>query len=94
MELPYALDDFCSTATELVRLNKLNAMLRQAHRPARYGEVGVNPLSSPIDIYMACWSWGAYLAPTRIAKGFDVGSALDAYRAQTPRYVQSRRTIT
>ncbi len=38
-----------------------------------YGEAGVNPLNSPIDIYMACWSWGAYLGPEALAKGVDVG---------------------
>ena len=38
-----------------------------------YGEVGVNPLNSPIDIYMACWHWGAYLGPEALAKGVDIG---------------------
>ena len=38
-----------------------------------YGEVGVNPLSSPIDCYMACWTWGAYLGPDALTKGVDVG---------------------
>src|SRR6267143_951761 len=38
-----------------------------------YGEVGVNPLNSPIDIYMACWSWGAYLGPEALSKGVEVG---------------------
>jgi branched-chain amino acid aminotransferase len=35
--------------------------------------VGVNPLNSPIDIYMACWHWGAYLGPEALTKGVDVG---------------------
>ena len=73
MELPYALDDFCATATELVRRNKLNACYVKPIVLRGYGEVGVNPLSSPIDIYMACWSWGAYLGPEALAKGVDVG---------------------
>jgi len=37
-----------------------------------YGEVGVNPLSSPIEFYMACWEWGAYLGPDALSKGVDV----------------------
>jgi branched-chain amino acid aminotransferase len=37
-----------------------------------YGEVGVNPLNSPIEIYMACWKWGAYLGPDALSKGVDV----------------------
>src|SRR5260370_17401580 len=73
MELPYPLDDFCNTATELVRLNKLNSCYVKPIVLRGYGEVGVNPLSSPIDIYMACWFWGAYLGPEALAKGVDVG---------------------
>ena len=38
-----------------------------------YGEVGVNPLNSPIDCYMACWTWGAYLGPEALSKGVEVG---------------------
>src|SRR5260370_4594547 len=73
MELPYTVDDFCNTATELVRLNKLNSCYVKPIVLRGYGEVGVNPLSSPIDIYMACWSWGAYLGPEALAKGVDIG---------------------
>src|ERR1700687_21955 len=73
MELPYALDDFCSTATELVRLNKLNACYVKPIVLRGYGEGCVNPLSSPIDIYMACSSCGVSLGREALAKGVDVG---------------------
>ena len=73
MDLPYSVDEFSNTATELVRANKLNSCYVKPIVLRGYGEVGVNPLSSPIDIYMACWSWGAYLGPDALAKGVDVG---------------------
>src|SRR5271167_2923194 len=73
MDLPYSLDDFCNVATELVRLNKLNSCYVKPMVMRGYGEVGVNPLSSPIEIYMACWSWGAYLGPEALTKGVEVG---------------------
>jgi branched-chain amino acid aminotransferase len=73
MDLPVSLDEFCSIATELVRLNKMNACYVKPIVLRGYGEVGVNPLHSPIDIYMACWHWGAYLGPDALAKGVDVG---------------------
>jgi len=73
MELPYSLDDFSNTATELVRLNKMNSCYVKPMVMRGYGEVGVNPLNSPIDIYMACWHWGAYLGPDALAKGVDIG---------------------
>src|ERR1700724_3385401 len=73
MELPFSLDQFANTACELVRLNKLNSCYVKPIVLRGYGEVGVNPLNSPIDIYMACWSWGAYLGPEALSKGVDVG---------------------
>jgi len=73
MELPYSVDQFSSVATELVRRNKLNACYVKPMALRGYGEVGVNPLSSPIELYMACWCWGAYLGPEALSKGVDVG---------------------
>jgi branched-chain amino acid aminotransferase len=73
MELPYTVDDFCNIATELVRVNKLNACYVKPIVLRGYGEAGVNPLSSPIDVYMACWAWGAYLGADALSKGVDVG---------------------
>ncbi len=73
MELPFSVDQFANTACELVRLNKLNACYVRPIVLRGYGDVGVNPLNSPIDIYMACWTWGAYLGADALARGVDVG---------------------
>ena len=73
MELPHTVEQFGSVATELVRRNKLNSCYVKPMAMRGYGEVGVNPLSSPIELYMACWSWGAYLGPEALSKGVDVG---------------------
>jgi branched-chain amino acid aminotransferase len=37
-----------------------------------YGEMGVNPLKNPIDVWVACWSWGKYLGEEALAEGVDV----------------------
>src|ERR1700737_2795854 len=73
MELPFSPDELNSAATELVRLNKLSSCYIRPIVLRGYGDVGVNPLNAPIDLYMACWSWGAYLGPDALAKGVDVG---------------------
>jgi len=72
MELPYSVEDFSATACDLVRLNKIVSCYVKPIVLRGYGEAGVNPLNSPIDIYMACWHWGAYLGPEALAKGVDV----------------------
>ena len=54
MDLPFSVDEFGSVACELVRENKLNACYVKPMVLRGYGEVGVNPLNSPIECYMAC----------------------------------------
>ncbi len=72
MELPYSVDEFSTAACELVRLNKMGACYVKPIVLRGYGEVGVNPLNSPIEHYMACWNWGSYLGPEALSKGVDV----------------------
>mgnify|MGYP001574457874 CR=1 FL=1 len=36
-----------------------------------YGEVGVNPIGSPIDVSIAVWEWGAYLGSEALEKGIE-----------------------
>src|SRR5438876_6600173 len=61
MELPHTVDDFSNVACEVVRLNKHNACYVKPIVLPCYGEVGANPLHSPLDCYMAGCSWGEYL---------------------------------
>jgi len=72
MELPYSVEEFSSVACELVRLNKMGACYVKPIVLRGYGEVGVNPLGAPIECYVACWNWGAYLGPEALSKGVDV----------------------
>jgi branched-chain amino acid aminotransferase len=37
-----------------------------------YGEMGVNGMKNPVDVYLACWSWGKYLGEEALAEGVDV----------------------
>ena len=72
MEFPYTAEELSSVAIELVRLNKLDACYVRPIVLRGYGEVGVNPLHSVVEVYMACWRWGAYLGAEALAKGVDV----------------------
>ena len=72
MEFPYTAEELSSVAIELVRLNKLDACYVRPIALRGYGEVGVNALHSVVEVYVACWRWGAYLGPEALAKGVDV----------------------
>ena len=72
MELPYSADELCNVGVELVRKNKMSACYLRPIILRGYGDVNVNPFNNPIEMYMACWEWGAYLGADSLAKGVDV----------------------
>ena len=75
----YRMEDIGFTAAELaeamkelVRLNKMDACYLRPIALRGYGEIGVNGLKNPIDVYIACWEWGKYLGEEALAQGVDV----------------------
>ncbi|MGH9020491.1 MAG: branched-chain amino acid transaminase [Acidimicrobiales bacterium] len=70
IKLDYAVDDLCQAAIDLVRVNRLSdgCYLRPIVYLG-YGEMGVNPLPSPVNVAMAAWPWGAYLGEGSADKG-------------------------
>lgn len=37
-----------------------------------YGAAGLDGRASPIETYIACWPWGAYLGPEALEQGVDI----------------------
>src|SRR5579862_6011534 len=57
---------------ELVRVNRMKSCYIRPIVLRAYGEMGVNPLKNPIDVFIACWEWGKYLGEDALAEGVDV----------------------
>src|SRR5205809_3801481 len=57
---------------ELVRVDELDSCYLRPIVIRGYGDIGVNPLNNPIDVYVACWVWGKYLGEEALAEGVDV----------------------
>jgi branched-chain amino acid aminotransferase len=72
MEFPQGLDELVAASVELVRVNKLEACYLRPIVLRGYGDIGVNPLRSPIEVYLACWEWGSYLGEEATQAGVDV----------------------
>src|SRR5579864_4905629 len=70
--LGYSAADLAEAMLELVRVNKMDSCYIRPIVLRGYGEMGVNPLKNPIDVYIACWSWGKYLGEEALAEGVDV----------------------
>ena len=72
MKNPYTVEQLCSAAGDLVRENHLNSCYIRPLMIRGYGDVNVNPLPCPIEVYLACWEWGAYLGAEALEQGVDV----------------------
>ncbi len=70
--LGFSADALGEAMQELVRVNGMDACYIRPIVLRGYGEVGVNGLKNPIEIYMACWEWGKYLGEEALAEGVDV----------------------
>jgi len=70
--LGYSSAELAEAMIELVRVNKMDSCYIRPIVLRGYGEMGVNPLKNPIDVYIACWSWGKYLGDEALAEGVDV----------------------
>jgi branched-chain amino acid aminotransferase len=70
VEVPFTLDQLCDAALEVVRVNELDEGCYM--RPLvylGYGEMGIYPLSSPVNVAIAAWPWGAYLGDHGVENG-------------------------
>jgi branched-chain amino acid aminotransferase len=72
MQIGYTGEQLADAMQELVRLNRMESCYIRPIVIRGYGEIGVNPLHNPVDVYMACWVWGKYLGEEALAQGVDV----------------------
>ena len=70
--LGFTASELAEAMLELVRVNRMDSCYIRPIAIRAYGDMGVNPLNNPIDVYMACWSWGKYLGEEALAEGVDV----------------------
>lgn len=72
MEVAYSVDALCQAVLDLVRTNKLNACYIRPIVLRGYEDVGVDPRTCPVEVYLACWDWGKYLGAEALREGVDV----------------------
>jgi branched-chain amino acid aminotransferase len=62
MPLPYTLEQLNEAVVELIEANGVTPCYIRPIAFRGYGEIGVNPLKSPVEVYMANFPWGKYVA--------------------------------
>src|SRR5262249_32472089 len=68
----FSAGELAEAMLELVRVNRMATCYIRPVVLRAYGEMGGNRLKNPIDVYIACWSWGKYLGDSALADGVDV----------------------
>jgi len=61
MELDYTLDELCAGVVDLIEANGVTPCYIRPIALRGYGEIGVSPKGSPIEIYIANFPWGKYM---------------------------------
>jgi branched-chain amino acid aminotransferase len=61
MPLPYTVDQLCSAVVDVVEANGVAPCYIRPIAFRGYGEMGVNPLKSPVEVYIANFPWGKYV---------------------------------
>ena len=71
MELAYSLDDLVAACCALVVKNNMQSCYLRPMVVRGYGAAGMVPFASPIEVYLPCWPWGAYLGDEALEAGVD-----------------------
>ncbi len=69
MQLPYTVEELSKATKELIKANGLKECYIRPIAFRGYGEMGLNPLKSPIDVSIAVWPWGTYLGEEGLKNG-------------------------
>ena len=71
MDLKYSVDELVAACCELVERNQLDACYVRPMVIRGYGAAGMVPFDSPVEVYLPCWPWGAYLGAGALENGVD-----------------------
>ncbi len=71
MPVAYSIDELVEATRELVRRNGIDSCYVRPMVLRGYGAAGMVPFDSPVEVYLPCWPWGAYLGADALEKGVD-----------------------
>ena len=61
MPLPFSVDELGAAVVELIEANGVAPCYIRPFAFRGYGEIGVNPLKAPVEVYMANFPWGNFI---------------------------------
>jgi branched-chain amino acid aminotransferase len=71
MEVKYSIDELVAATCEMVERNNVESCYIRPMVLRGYGASGMVPHDSPVEVYLPCWPWGAYLGEGALENGVD-----------------------
>lgn len=71
IDVTYTIDELAFACRELVVKNELGACYIRPMVIRGFGAAGMVPFDSPVEVYLPCWEWGAYLGEGALENGVD-----------------------
>ncbi|MFZ1085062.1 MAG: branched-chain amino acid transaminase [Terracidiphilus sp.] len=62
MEIPFNIEELCAGVVDLIEANGVAPCYIRPIALRGYGEIGVSPKGSPVEVYIANFPWGKYIA--------------------------------
>ena len=67
----YSLEDLVDACVALLAKNDVSSAYLRPMVIRGYGAAGMLPLDSPVEVFLSCWPWGAYLGDDALENGVD-----------------------
>jgi branched-chain amino acid aminotransferase len=82
MDIPFSVEELVDATKETVRVNEVESCYIRPLVYLGYGEMGLNPLLSPVNVSIAVWPWGTYLGDEGVKHG--VRCKVSSWRRMDP----------
>jgi branched-chain amino acid aminotransferase len=82
MPMAYTVEQLCEAVTETIAANGLEGCYIRPLAVRAGQEMGVLPTNAPVETFVICWKWGAYLGPDALEQGVDV--TVSSWRRAAP----------
>ena len=82
MDIPYSVEELVEATKETIRVNRVDSCYVRPIAYLGYGEMGLNPLPSPVQVSIAVWPWGTYLGDDGVKNG--VRMKISTWRRMDP----------
>lgn len=91
MQVPYSREKIEEVIKIVMKENRLRSAYIRPNLFYSYGNLGLVPKSSPVELTVGCWGWGAYLGEEGMARG--VYTLLLPYRRVHPSQLDLRAKV-